>query len=168
MRVKPKEIIELFKLNNSVSETGRVLGLHRVTVWRWIKRARNNSNMRIGTLSTKRLQRLKPGPKYPKKKLRREEESAIIQVRKQTGFAAVKIKGELQLNVGVNTIHRLLKRKGLLNEYGNHRRPHYQQTTHMHLKNTTTIGKLQMDVKYITPELSGLPYACFEYAVIDI
>lgn len=25
-----------------------------------------------------------------------------------------------------------------------------------------------MDVKYITPELSGLPYTCFEYAVIDI
>lgn len=38
----------------------------------------------------------------------------------------------------------------------------------MHLKNTTTIGKLQMDVKYITPELSGLPYTCFEYAVVDI
>ena len=25
-----------------------------------------------------------------------------------------------------------------------------------------------MDVKYITPELSGLPWTCFEYAVIDI
>jgi len=168
MRVKPKEIIETFKTKKSVCETSRALGIHRVTVYRWMKRARNNSNMRLGTLSTKRLQRLKPGTKHPQRKLKREEESAIIQVRNQTGFAAVKIKAELQLNVGINTIHRLLKRKGLLNEYGNHRRPHYQQTTHMHLKNTTTIGKLQMDVKYITPELSGLPYTCFEYAVIDI
>src|SRR5258708_3785803 len=25
-----------------------------------------------------------------------------------------------------------------------------------------------MDVKYMTPELTGLPYTCFEYAVIDI
>ncbi len=25
-----------------------------------------------------------------------------------------------------------------------------------------------MDVKYITPELSGLPWTCFEYAIIDI
>ena len=25
-----------------------------------------------------------------------------------------------------------------------------------------------MDVKYITPELSGLPWTCFEFAVIDI
>ena len=25
-----------------------------------------------------------------------------------------------------------------------------------------------MDAKYITPELSGLPYTCLEYAVIDI
>src|SRR3989338_9617181 len=38
----------------------------------------------------------------------------------------------------------------------------------MNLKNTKTIGYLQMDVKYITPELSGLPWTCFEYAVIDI
>lgn len=168
MRVNIKEIIQIFQITSSVSETARQLGIHRVTVWRWIKRAKNNSNMRFGTLSTKGLQRLKPGAKHPRKKLKRGEESAIIQVRNQTGFAAVKIKGELQLNVGINTIHRLLKRKGLLNEYGNHRRPHYQQTTHMHLKNTITIGKLQMDVKYITPELSGLPYTCFEYAVIDI
>lgn len=38
----------------------------------------------------------------------------------------------------------------------------------MHLKNVKTIGYLQMDVKYLTPELTGLPWTCFEYAVIDI
>jgi transposase InsO family protein len=38
----------------------------------------------------------------------------------------------------------------------------------MHLKNTTTIGYLQMDVKYLTPELTGLPWTCFEYGIIDI
>jgi transposase InsO family protein len=38
----------------------------------------------------------------------------------------------------------------------------------MHLKNTPTIGYLQMDVKVVTPSLSGLPWTCYEYAVIDI
>lgn len=38
----------------------------------------------------------------------------------------------------------------------------------MYLKNTKTLGYLQMDVKYITPELSGLPWTCYEYAIIDI
>lgn len=38
----------------------------------------------------------------------------------------------------------------------------------MHVKNATTVGYLQMDVKYLTPELTGLPWTCFEYAVIDI
>lgn len=38
----------------------------------------------------------------------------------------------------------------------------------MNAKNTKTIGYLQMDAKYITPELSGLPWTCFEFAVIDI
>ena len=38
----------------------------------------------------------------------------------------------------------------------------------MYSKNTTTVGKLQMDVKYVTPELSGLPHTLFLYAVMDI
>ena len=144
------------------------MGIHRTTVYRWVKRAQKNSRERFGSLSYRYLRRRSTRPHTTRGVLSFDQQSAIIQVRKETGFAAVKIKGELGLAASVSTIHRFLKRKGLLNEYGNHRRPHYQKTTHMHLKNTTTIGKLQMDVKYITPELSGLPYTCFEYAVIDI
>jgi len=38
----------------------------------------------------------------------------------------------------------------------------------MHAKNVQIIGYLQMDVEVVTPELSGLPWTCFEYAMIDI
>ena len=38
----------------------------------------------------------------------------------------------------------------------------------MYLKNVAVPGKLQMDVKYVTPELSGLPHTVFLYAIIDI
>lgn len=38
----------------------------------------------------------------------------------------------------------------------------------MHSKNVDTVGKLQMDVKYVTPELSGLPHTLFLYAIMDI
>jgi transposase InsO family protein len=38
----------------------------------------------------------------------------------------------------------------------------------MHVKNTPCVGYIQMDVKFVTPELSGLPWTCFEYAIIDI
>lgn len=165
MRVNPNEIIKRLKVNNfGVVVTAKELGIHRSTVYRWIKRARSS----YGHIRHTGLRRGKPGTRYPKKKLTVEEQSDIISLREETGFAAIKIKGELNLSASINTIHRFLKKKRLLNEYGNHRRPYYQKTTHMHLKNTTTIGKLQMDVKYITPELSGLPYTCFEYAVIDI
>ena len=34
--------------------------------------------------------------------------------------------------------------------------------------NCPGLGYLQMDVKHITPELSGLPYTCHLYAVLDI
>jgi transposase InsO family protein len=168
MRVKVKEIIREYQELGSVSRVSGRLGIHRSTVYRWIKRARLTSKSRFGTLSTRGLKRRKPGPKNPKRKLTVPQEFAIITLREQEGYTAQKIQYKLKLSASISTIHRLLKRKRLLNKYGNHRRPYYQKTTHMHLKNTTTIGKLQMDVKYMTPELTGLPYTCFEYAVIDI
>lgn len=38
----------------------------------------------------------------------------------------------------------------------------------MHSKNVDTVENLQMDVKYVTPELSGLPHTLFLYAIMDI
>lgn len=164
MRVKPYIIIRTFKKTGNVSGTARDLGISRMSVYRWLAKAKTMQ----GHYSEKHLKRMSTRPHKIAKCLTLEEQSDIIKFRDETGFAGVKIKSELNLTASINTVHRLLKKKGLLNEYGNHRRPYYQKTTHMHLKNTFNIGKLQMDVKYITPELSGLPYTCFEYAVIDI
>ena len=38
----------------------------------------------------------------------------------------------------------------------------------MRPRNCPGLGYLQMDVKYVTPELSGLPYTCYLYAAMDI
>lgn len=163
MREKPYQIVRTFKILGGVSPAAKRLGISRMTVYRWLQKAKTMQGY-----SERKLTRKSTKPKHIHRLLSSQEQSAIISLREETGYAAVKIKGELQLSASVNTIHELLRRKGLVNEYGNHRRPYYQKTTHMHLKNTTTIGKLQMDVKYLTPELTGLPYTCFEYGVIDI
>lgn len=169
MRVKPKTIIEIVKkYSGNVSETAKALGIHRVTVWRWIQKAKTSSKSRIGYVSSRNLKRGSTRPHTIHYKLSFQEESAIIKLREKEGYTAKKLRHKLGFGASWMTVHRLLQRKGLVNRYGNHIRPRYQQTVHMHLKNTRTIGKLQMDVKYITPELSGLPYTCFEYAVIDI
>lgn len=166
MRTKPYLIIRTFKKTLNVKDTAGLLGIHRSTVYRWLSKARSiHSRLE---LSERGLVRKSTKPHAIHKAISPSLESDIISVRKETGYAAVKIKGELKLKAGINTIHRFLGAKKLLNEYGNHIRPRYQETTHMHLKNTKTVGYLQMDVKYITPELSGLPYTCFEYAIIDI
>lgn len=68
----------------------------------------------------------------------------------------------------MKTVHRTLERYNLIDPDGYHRRPRFQDTIHMHIKNTKSVGYLQMDVKYLTPELTGLPWTCFEYAIIDI
>lgn len=146
-----------------VDLTAHTLGIHRSTVYRWIRRAQYLGGLRIN-----KLVRTTTRPHTTHNALTPREESAIILLRRKKGYTALKIKSKLALTVHTNTIHRLLKRERLLHKYGNHRRPYYQKTIHMHLKNTPTIGYLQMDVKYLTPELTGLPWTCFEYAVIDI
>jgi transposase InsO family protein len=165
MRVNPKEIVKTFLSTHwCYQQTAQHLGIHVSTVYRWITKARKAN----GKVRMYKLRRKSTRPHTIHYALTPYQESAIIQLRRKKGYTAEKIKGRLQLTVDRNTIHRVLKREKLIHRYGNHRRPYYQKTTHMHLKNVKTIGYVQMDVKYLTPELTGLPWTCFEYAVIDI
>lgn len=165
MRVNPKLIIRLINQGNKPADVAVSLGIHRSTVYRWIKRARTAR----GSLSSARLKRHSTQPHT----LHRHEFTVrqrldIEAYRHKTGQMAAKIVVKLGLPVHWTTLHRFFKRQHLVRQYDYHRRPKFQDTTHMHANNTPTIGYLQMDVKYITPELSGLPWTCFEYAVIDI
>ena len=168
MRIdKPKTIIETLKKNNyDVDKTAKMLGIHRVTVYRWIKRSRSTSSLKV--LSTRKLHRKSTKPHKINYALTNSQKADILNIRKTYGYDHHKIKKILELDVSSKTIQRYLKRYGLVEPTKKYRRPKFQDTKHMNVKNTKTIGYLQMDVKYVTPELSGLPYTCFEYAVIDI
>lgn len=144
-------------------KTGRQLGIHKSTVYRWKGRSYKAGKYWINTIERKSTR-----PHTVKYVLTRKEREEIIAVRKKRGCTAEKIKYILKLRVPARTIHRFLKRAGYVRKYGSHRRPRFQETIHMHAKNVQTVGYLQMDVKVVTPELSGLPWTCFEYAVIDI
>lgn len=166
MRVNPREIITTFKKNGQDAYVAASkLGIHLTTVYRWVKRA----SVRPEAISSKGLKRKSTKPKkiylYP---FSGKDKADIESLRETTGYMAEKIVSLLGLSCHPRTIHRFLTKKGLVREYGYHLRPKFQETIHMHTKNTKTIGYLQMDVKYVTPQLSGLPYTCFEYAVIDI
>jgi len=100
------------------------------------------------------LRRFSTKPHTIKKKLTISEEDEIIKLRRNHQYVASKIKHILKLKTSISTIHRFLKNKGFVRKYGYHIRPFYQNTIHMHLGNTKTIGYLQMDVKYLTPELT--------------
>ena len=165
MRIKPGDIIQMYACCwEDANHTAEKLGIHRSTVYRWIQRARTI----WGYLKHKQLKRKSTRPQRIHTTLTVQEEYQIHKLHQETRFTAIKLKKELHLSASVSTINRFLKRKGYVRKYGYHRRPYYQQTTHMHLGNTKEVGYLQMDVKYLTPELTGLPWTCFEYAVIDI
>lgn len=132
-----------------VGKTASELGIHRTTVWRWKKKA----SVRPGVLSSRNLERKSTRPIRSRRILAAGERVDIEELRIAKGWTAERITKKLGFNVSSRTVHRFLKTKGLVREYGYYRRPKFQDTTHMHAKNTPTIGYLQMDVKYITPEL---------------
>lgn len=164
MRVKPRDIILEYKREGKVYSAASNLGIHPTTVYRWIKKAKT----KVGVVSSANLERKSTKPKHTNFILDSKTKIEIEKIRKTKHYTAEKIKYKLKLSCSSKTIHRFLNKKGLVREYGYHRRPRFQNTLHMHLGNTKSIGYLQFDVKYVTPELSGLPYTCFEYAVIDI
>jgi len=165
MRANPREIIRRVNKGGRVVDVARDLGIHRSTVYRWIQRAKTAQ----GTLSSLHLERKSTRPHtIYKYNFTSQERVDIEKHRRHRGQMAEKIKYKLHLPISWRTVHRFLKEKNLVRKYGYHRRPRFQDTVHMHLGNTKTIGYLQMDVKYVTPELSGLTWTCFEYAIIDI
>ena len=91
--------------------------------------------------------------------------------REATGYCREKLAVLAQgrgLKVSPSTIHRFLKRSGLVRPSTKRRRPLFQNGRVMRPRNCPGLGYLQMDVKYVTPELSGLPYTCYLYAAMDI
>lgn len=159
-------------LNNhglNVSAAAQELGLHRATLYRWMRRARKRYlNKETPLLVARGIRRHSTRPQQISYAITDDDGNKIIEYRKKYGVTAEKLKFQLELPVHHRTIHRFLQRAGLVREYGYHRRPRFQDTIHMHVSNTKTVGYLQMDVKVVTPELSGLPWTCYEYAVIDI
>lgn len=178
MRVKPKLIIQTLKKNGgAVRRTARELGISPGTVINWRNRSAQISwglirgrteNFRVNLLR-ENLKRESTRPKTicPTALTAKERES-IVKLRQERGYGADKLAHILKLDKSSRTVHRFLGRKGLLPKKRNYRRPRYQETTHMYLKNVDRPGKLQMDVKYVTPELSGLVHTTYLYAVIDI
>ena len=164
MRRKPQDIIRSFKTTRNVRITAKELGLHKTTVYRWLCRARSGVSMHL----REQVERKSTTPHHVHHALNQEERCHIERERILHHQGALKIKHVLGIPAHHLTIHRFLKTRGFVREYGRYRRPRFQDTIHMHAKNTHTVGYLQMDVKYITPELSGLPWTCFEYAIIDI
>lgn len=166
MRLDPNEIVKALKANRgSVRATARQLGVSPGTVINWRQRAKSP----WGRLRHTGLKRASTRPKTVRAtRITAVDQDRITALRKEKQQCAAKIRYDLSLPYHPHTVHRFLKTKGLTRGYGIHRRPLFQDTKHMHAKNVTTLGKLQMDVKVVTPELSGLDHTCYLYAVMDI
>ncbi len=170
MRLAPKLIIAALRRNeDKVRLTARELGISPATVIYWRKRAATGQLRRQFRYSTKGLKRRSTAPKSRRKtSLAAGDQDRIVSLRKEREIGAIKLTYLLGLPCHPKTVHRFLKRKGLVHEGKTYRRPRYQPTRHMHTRNALAPGKLQMDVKVVTPELSGLVFTCYLYGVMDI
>ena len=164
-----REIIETYKeVGRNCTQAALLLGVSQRTVKRWVKRGTSL----YGNVTFRGIERRSTRPHVMRKKTALSCEKEVVLLRKQTALCAEKLKHLLRkrgILLSVSTIERILRRKGLQKRVNNYyRRPLFQNGKAMRPKNTNKPGYLQMDVKYVTPELSGLPYTCYEYGLIDI
>lgn len=170
-RVEIKEIIHGYLFHKSYSLTARELGINRKTVKRWVLRGTKLFHSRASYRLTRRRS---TRPKTIHRKLTGETEDKIVSLRKETGFDVRKLKYEIKrrdnIDVSAQTIYRVIKRRSpnLIKEAKKYMRPRFQNGKAARPSNTDSPGYLQMDVKYVTPELSGLPFTAYEYGVIDV
>ena len=164
-----KEIIEAYKeVGGNYTQAALYLGISRSTMKRWVKRGTSL----YGNITFRGIERRSTEPHTVKTRTTVPMENEIVLLRKKTGLCAKKLERLCKkkgVTLSVSTIERILRKKGLqkrTNKY--YRRPLFQNGHAMRPKNTSKPGYLQMDVKYVTPELSGLPYTCYEYGIIDI
>jgi len=174
MRVKPKQIIRTLKQKDgAIRKTARELHISPGTVINWRRRAMGMSAARNSGSATKYLlenvRRKSTRPKTVRKtSIDTPTKRAIVALRKERGYGADKITRILHIEKTSRTVHKILKDEGLTAKTKNYRRPRYQETTHMYLRNVDRPGKLQLDIKYVTPELSGLAHTTYLYALIDV
>lgn len=168
MRVDPGVIMATLSANNGkVRATARDLGISPGTVINWRRRATTGSRGLRFQAARPRRKSTRPHS-HRLTTLPAATQDALTALRTERGHGARKLKVLTGTPAHHNTVHRFLKAKGLTAPGKNYRRPRYQKTTHMYVKNALAAGKLQMDVKYVTPELSGLVHTAYLYAVMDI
>lgn len=164
MRIPVKQIIQTFKITNSVSRTSSLLGISRPTVYRWLLRGKTAQ----GYIRYRGVSRHSTKPKTIHHKLSTSVREQIFQLKQTEHFGARKIGRVLGFPVSFMTIHRFLEKKNLVTKQPNFRRPLFQNGFAMRPANTHDLGYLQMDTKHVTPELGGLVTTVYEYAAIDI
>ncbi len=130
MRVKPSQIIKAVKqYQGQITVAAQDLGIHRSTVYRWIRRSRTYRNRLVVS-----VKRRSTRPHHPHQALLPVDKDRAVSLRRERGFTAEKIVASLGSTVPSRTVHRLLITRSLVRQYGYHRRPRFQNTIHMHAK----------------------------------
>ena len=166
MRANPKDIITLLQQGLPARQVARQLGVSIRTVWNWKKRAISPHTFKLSRHCAKRKS-TKPKSTPRLEVLSRAEKEKIKELRLESAWGAERITHVLGLEASDRAVHRFLLKEGLVDSV-RYRRPRYQDTTHKGLHNVDKPGTIQMDVKYVTPHLSGLVHTTYLYAAIDL
>lgn len=168
MRIELWKIIKTYKLTHSYTRTSRLLGIHRHTVKRWVIESRSIHQPNYYKVTG--LNRLSTRPKRHSKALTFEDIKLLIKLADKHRCDQVKLAMYFEIQTGRKVNPNYIKKyaERYIQKKPNFRRPRFQDSNHMRPSNTTLPGYLQLDVKYVTPELSGLTFTTYEYGFIDI
>src|SRR6202521_5249663 len=151
----------------NASETARRLGVDRRTVSRWVERGRQPR----GFVRWRGIQRLSTAPRRRGRALTSGQVIELLAWRRGTQYCREKAAAwarQQEITVSASTLHRLFLEHGLVRPSRYHRRPAFPERTRYEAFQYAEPRSPADGRKYVTPELSGLPYTCYQYACIDI
>src|SRR3990167_10724165 len=109
MRLNPNLITRTVKRNSlKIADTAKELGIHRSTVYRWIKRSKTLQRSKV-VLISKGLKRLSTKPKTIHYKISVFEAEELIKIRERKHIGARKLVYVNSTSASWRTIHRLFK-----------------------------------------------------------
>ena len=172
MRVNIKSIVKSLNTHSgNVSAVAKDLKYDRKTVRKWKLRCKSFSQ---GRLKFRGIKHKSTRPHRINYALTVQQEARIVTIRQERHFDQKKIAKliykQYRVKISGKTVYNVIKRKQpeLILPRSNFRRPRFQNGNHMRPSNTKDLGYVQTDVKYVTPELSGLEYTTYEFGFVDI
>jgi transposase len=144
-----RRMVESYLSGSSYDKVAHDYSTNRKTVMKWVERYKKYGWEGLKDLSRRPLS----SPNKTDKAIEKE----IVDLRRDTGFGAKRLKMEFGLSTGHNAIHRIIKEHGLINKH-REKKKYKRNSLRLIKEQLKPFELIQIDIKYLDDIPNHCPY----------